>query len=347
MYVHEYLIPGSNAYFSIQKFQCFILILGCEPSEPEHMDLNIIKTLLLSERPSDEYIAGVEGFLKFAYRGKNSNAKIRCPCLQCVNKILQKQDTVYDHLVCNGMLRGYIIWGCHGETASYISANKDSESQLPSLNNNMRQVVQEAFGYENNGHHTNDSDHESCSKAGPDAETQAFFDLLKDDDQPLWEGCELSKLSFLVLLFNVKSSNKWSNKSLNDLLQILQLALPNGANIPRTFAEARKIIGKLGLRYEKSHVCPNNCQIYRKDKKDHDFCSKCEASRWKGIPDKTNLTQKQRRKAVPNKVLRYFPIKPRLKRIFMNKETAQLTRWHDEVTQARTSIHLCNQFMMS
>jgi len=161
------------------------------------------------------------------------------------------------------MLRAYTIWGCHWETVSYISAaNKDSESQLPSLNNNMRQVVHEAFGYENNGHHTNEPDPESCSKAGPDAETQAFFDLLHDIDQPLWEGCELSKLSFLVLLFNVKSSNKWSNKSLNDLLQILQLALPNGANIPRTFAEARKIIAKLGLRYEKIHVCPNNCQLY-------------------------------------------------------------------------------------
>jgi len=220
------------------------------------------------------------------------------------------------------MLRAYTIWGCHWETVSYISAaNKDSESQLPSLNNNMRQVVHEAFGYENNGHHTNEPDPESCSKAGPDAETQAFFDLLHDIDQPLWEGCELSKLSFLVLLFNVKSSNKWSNKSLNDLLQILQLALPNGANIPRTFAEARKIIAKLGLRYEKIHVCPNNCQLYRKDKKDDDFCSKCGASRWKDIPDKTTLTKKQRRKAVPYMVLRYFPIKPRLKRIFMNKET--------------------------
>ena len=114
----------------------------------------------------------------------------------------------------------------------------------------MRQVVHEAFGYENNGHHTNEPDPESCSKAGPDVETQAFIDLLHDVDQPLWEGCELSKLSFLVL-FHVKSSSKWSNKSLNDLLQILQLALANSANIPRTFVEAREIIAKLGLRYEK------------------------------------------------------------------------------------------------
>jgi hypothetical protein len=131
-------------------------------------------------------------------------------------------------------------------------------------------------------------------------------------------------------LFHVKSINKWSNKSLNDFLSILQLVLPNGANIPRTFAEARKIIAKLGLWYEKIHVCPNNYQLYRKDKKDHDFCSKCGASRWKGKADNKTLTKKERRKAAANKVLRYFPIKPRLKRLFMHKQKAQLTRWHDE-----------------
>jgi len=53
------------------------------------------------------------------------------------------------------MLRGYTIWGCHGETSSYISTNKDSESPHPSLNTNMLQVVQEAFGYIDDEHHTN------------------------------------------------------------------------------------------------------------------------------------------------------------------------------------------------
>ena len=44
----------------------------------------------------------------------------------------------------------------------------------------------------------------------------------------------------------------------------------------------------------------------------------------------TKLTKKQRRKATPCKVLRYFPIKDRLKRLFMCKETTPLLRWHDE-----------------
>ena len=42
------------------------------------------------------------------------------------------------------------------------------------------------------------------------------------------------------------------------------------------------------------------------------------------------LIKKQRRKASPCKVLRYFPIKDRLKRLFMCKDIAPLIRWHDE-----------------
>ena len=133
--------------------------------------------------------------------------------------------------------------------------------------------------------------------------------------------------SFLFLYFCFTQN---PNKSLNDLLAILQLAIPNGKNIPRTFVEAKKIIAKLGLSYQKIHVCPNNCQLYRKDKANDDFCLKCGTSRWKNQSDKTTLTKKERKKATPRKVLRYFPIKPRLKRLFMHKETATSARWHDE-----------------
>ncbi|WVZ83198.1 hypothetical protein U9M48_030368 [Paspalum notatum var. saurae] len=65
-------------------------------------------------------------------------------------------------------------------------------------------------------------------------------------------------------------------------------------------------------------------------KKDDDFCPTCKASRWKDREPESILTKKERRKATPCKVLRYFPIKERLKRQFMCKETAAVLRWHDE-----------------
>ena len=81
---------------------------------------------------------------------------------------------------------------------------------------------------------------------------------------------------------------------------------------------------------KKIHACPNYCQLFWKDRTDDDFCSTCKASRWKDKRHGTKLTKKERRKATPSKVLRYFPIKERLKRLFMCKQTAPLPRWHDE-----------------
>lgn len=202
------------------------------------MDLKAIKKLLLSPRPSEDYLAGVDGFLDFAYRGKCSNAKIRCPCVKCVNRWLLKRNDVYNHLVCDGMLLGYTIWGCHGETAAYISASKESQSQYQGINSNMRQLVHDVYGNIGNESPLDEPDIPNSSKPGPDSENQDFYDLVRKADEPLWAGCELSRLSFLVLLFDIKSINKWSNKSLNDLLYLLQQAIPNGKNIPGTFAEA-------------------------------------------------------------------------------------------------------------
>jgi hypothetical protein len=51
-------------------------------------------------------------------------------------------------------------------------------------------------------------------------------------------------------------------------------------------------------------------------KKDDDFCTACKASRWKDKDPESVLTRMVRRKSTPCKVLRYFPVKERLKRLF-------------------------------
>lgn len=56
-------------------------------------------------------------------------------------------------------------------------------------------------------------------------EAKNSYSLLKENDQALWEGCELTKHSLLVLLLHTKTSNKWTNKSFSDLLSVLHLAI--------------------------------------------------------------------------------------------------------------------------
>ncbi|XP_056850720.1 uncharacterized protein LOC130500043 [Raphanus sativus] len=50
---------------------------------------------------------------------------------------------------------------------------------------------------------------------------------------------------------------------------------------------------------------------------------KCKASRWK-----TNMHTGEIKKGVPQKVLRYFPVIPRLKRMFRSEQLAMDLRWH-------------------
>ena len=52
-------------------------------------------------------------------------------------------------------------------------------------------------------------------------------------------GCsKFSKLSFIVKLLHLKVYNKWSNKSFDMLLDLLQQVLPNGGNLPKSHYKA-------------------------------------------------------------------------------------------------------------
>ncbi|XP_020082534.1 uncharacterized protein LOC109706142, partial [Ananas comosus] len=295
------------------------------------MDLNIIKRLLDWPRGSRQYLEGVGGFLDFAFRNPIcSESKIWCPCVKCVNRSKLSREEVYEHLVCNGMLRGYRQWTFHGEQIEQnTSSPRHSVEDDYSKHVDTHQLLPDVFGCGEDDSMPCPSDSMDTPTHNLNVEAENFYNLLKDADQELWPGCELTRLSFLVLLFYTKCTNKWSNKSFTNLLEILQLAIPNGKSLPKSFNEAKKIIKKLGLGYKNIHACPNNCQLYWKDKADDDTCSICGASRWKKFNDRTTLARKKKKKGTPAKVLRYFPLKPRLKRLYMSKHTSTLMRWHE------------------
>ena len=71
----------------------------------------------------------------------------------------------------------------------------------------------------------------------------------------------------------------------------------------------------------------NDCILYQKKHEKSKSCPKCKVSRWKSV--RKSLDGKHVYK-VPKKVLRYFPIKKSLQRLFLSSKIASLTRWHDE-----------------
>ncbi|KAK1686634.1 hypothetical protein QYE76_047482 [Lolium multiflorum] len=93
---------------------------------------------------------------------------------------------------------------------------------------------------------------------------------------------------------------------------------PN-SSIPKSYAEALGIIGRLGLGYDSIHVCPNNCVLFRKGHAKLNNCPKCNASRWRDGDG---------RRKIPEKVLRHFPLIPRLQRMFISKKQSEEVQWH-------------------
>jgi hypothetical protein len=76
-----------------------------------------------------------------------------------------------------------------------------------------------------------------------------------------------------------------------------------------------------GLGYQKIDMCPNFCMLYYLENAELTECMTCGHSRYKPRTDrgKTLLTYKK---------LRYFPITPRLQRLFMSPRTAEHMTWH-------------------
>ncbi|KAJ9535975.1 hypothetical protein OSB04_un000867 [Centaurea solstitialis] len=100
--------------------------------------------------------------------------------------------------------------------------------------------------------------------------------------------------------------------------------LPEGNEMMGSTYEAKKTMKKMGSGYTKLHACINDCVLNRYEYKDFKVCPRCGKSRWK-VYDKTGKLYE----SVPAKVLWYFPIIPRMKRLFQTKTIAKDLIWHE------------------
>ena len=121
-------------------------------------------------------------------------------------------------------------------------------------------------------------------------------------------------------LLYIKSYNRVTNRAFDQFMSAFCAALPK-VNFPKSYAEAKSVLSEVCLGYDTIHVCKFDCApLWGEHAKDV-HCRVCGLSRWKDGEGK---------KKIPHKVLRYFPIIPRLQRFFVTKETSTHTRWHKE-----------------
>ena len=76
-------------------------------------------------------------------------------------------------------------------------------------------------------------------------------------------------------------------------------------NIPISFYEAKQQLRDLGLGYETIYACKYDYVLFWKEFEDLQQCSTCGESRYR---INSNISKKK----IPQKVLRYFLLMPRL-----------------------------------
>nr|AAG46071.1 transposon protein, putative, CACTA, En/Spm sub-class [Oryza sativa Japonica Group] len=125
------------------------------------------------------------------------------------------------------------------------------------------------------------------------------------------------------------------DKAFSNLLKLVKNILPGGNKLPETTYEAKKIVCLLGLEVHKIHACPNDCILYHGEEYENlEACPVCKALRYKIRRDDLGEVDGQlTKKRIPAKVMWYFPIIPRLRRLFRNKGNARMLRWHAEERQ--------------
>ena len=91
------------------------------------------------------------------------------------------------------------------------------------------------------------------------------------------------------------------------------------------------MIKNLALDYNKIYVCPNDRMLFQHDHKNDEFFHTCGASRYIKSHEVYSLLEpfkKQHRLSA--KTLRYFPLKTRLKRLFLCLKMADSLSGHEE-----------------
>ncbi|XP_004514322.1 uncharacterized protein [Cicer arietinum] len=273
-------------------------------------------------RESKEYQNGVDFFLDYAYtKGKPCGKEISCPCAECYNTNWFTRKVVRNHLIALGFQKGYDFWVRHGEEIrkpndlndDHVNDEEDQIDEL--LFERFRDIIQEECEF-------NEGLNEYAKK---------FYNLVEEAKQELYPGCKnFSKLSFTIRLHLLKCLYGWSNESFNALLELLKEDMPS-LNIPDTFNKTKGMIKDLGLDYKKIDACPNDCMIYWKNYENETCCHVCGAPRWKEIAEGNHQVGINHESyKVSAKILRHFPLIPRLQRLFMCSKTASSLTWHEE-----------------
>lgn len=183
----------------------------------------------------------------------------------------------------------------------------------------VQRQVMEAFDRGDELHRASFDEPDVLENEDRDNDTMdGMEELFTQATTPLYPGSKTSVVSATIIIMNMCVVFRVSNKFTDELLQFLsQDLLPKGNKLPGSHYAARKTIQKLGLNYNNIHACPDGCVLYEDEHADLNTCPHCFKSRWM-----------EGRNCIPAKVIRHFPLIPRLKRMWRSQEIARMLTGH-------------------
>jgi len=213
-----------------------------------------------------DYCNGVQGFINFATSiPKNFiGGSISCPCRKCENKKYPHPDIVMMHLLHKWFMENYLCWYAHREV--FVRNKRMEERVVRSTSNasNVQEVANDNRNpYKNmvmDAMKMNQDNISQCPivEEEPNADAARFFDLLKDSDKPLWNGCmNHNKLSTVAQVFTIKSDHGLNDVGYDKIIKWARNILPEGNRLKENFYVAKSMMKPLSLGYQKIDMCPN------------------------------------------------------------------------------------------
>ncbi|CAA7027683.1 unnamed protein product [Microthlaspi erraticum] len=270
-------------------------------------------------RTSREYEQGCQKFVDASARSLGNPSELFCPCLDCRNVCHQPLETVVDHLVIRGMDQKYKRNQCWSKHEEQRKAAKDD---VPTSESEAYNLIRTAF-FDGEDNEQDPSHIRGEPEASDSAEESQFRDKLNEAETPLYTTChKYTKVSAIMVLYRIKVKSGMSENSFDQLLTAIKDMLPEDNLLPKPTDEMKKFLKIFGFGYDVIHACKNDCILYRKQYQKMESCPRCSTSRWE--VDKHSGEEKI---GIAAKVLRYFPIKDRFKRMFRSKRMAEDLRW--------------------
>ncbi|KAL9357242.1 hypothetical protein Peur_050495 [Populus x canadensis] len=199
------------------------------------------------------------------------------------------------HLLTKWFMEDYMCWYAHGELFVPDESMEEQVVGSTSSASNMHEVENENSNpYRNmvmDAMRMSEANVRECPivEEEPNADAVRFFDLLRDSDEPLWDGCtNHSKLSAVAQVFTIKSDHGLSEAGYDKIIEWAISILPEGNRLKENFYAAKSMMKPLGLGYQKIDICPNFCMLYYLENAEMTECMTCGHSRYKPRTDGFN-----------------------------------------------------------